>query len=125
MMRLGSVINNEFYDKQRMRQSTYNISRVLQLFKEDENFISIPRGCLKDLISIFDFLKIEYEIIDRREEGQEIEVEFCKDLRPEQESALVSIMSEENGVFVAPPGFGKTVMAAALISEYKRNTFQR
>ena len=31
-------------------------------------------------------------------------------------------MCEDNGVFVAPPGFGKTVMAAALISEYKRNT---
>lgn len=122
MMRLGSVINNEFYDKQRMRQSTYNISRVLQLFKEDENFISIPRGCLKDLISIFECLKVEYEIIDKRVEGKEIEVEFCKDLRPDQETALVNIMCEDNGVFVAPPGFGKTVMAAALISEYKRNT---
>ena len=122
MMRLGSVINNEYYDKQRMRQSTYNTPRVLQLFKEDENFISIPRGCLNDLKLIFDFLKIEYEIVDRREEGKEIDVEFCKELRIEQEIALVNIMSKDNGVFVAPPGFGKTVMAAALISEYKRNT---
>ena len=122
MMRLGSVVNNEFYDKQRMRQSTYNTPRVWQLFKEEENFINIPRGCLKDLILIFEFLKIEYEIIDRREEGQEIEVELCKNLRSDQETALVNIMCEENGVFVAPPGFGKTVIAAALISEYKRNT---
>lgn len=122
IMRLGSVANNEFYDKQRLRQSTYNISRVLQLFKEEDNFISIPRGCLKDLMILFNYLKIEYEIIDKREEGKEIEVDFCKELRIEQEIALINVMSKENGVFVAPPGFGKTVMAAALIAEYKRNT---
>ena len=35
---------------------------------------------------------------------------------------IVNVMSKDNGIFVAPPGFGKTVMAAALISEYKKNT---
>ena len=122
MMRLGSVINNEFYDKQRMRQSTYNIPRVLQLFNEDDKFISIPRGCLKELISIFEILKIDYEIVDKREEGKEINIEFVKTLRAEQEAALSNLLCDENGVFVAPPGFGKTVISAALISEHKKNT---
>lgn len=33
LMRLGSIHNKEFYEKQKIRQSTYNIPRVLQLFK--------------------------------------------------------------------------------------------
>lgn len=122
MMRLGSVINNEYYDKQRMRQSIYNIPRVLQLFKEDEKFISIPRGCLEDLISIFDYLHICYEIMDNRVEGTNIDVEFIKELRQKQETALVNIFPKDNGVIVAPPGFGKTVLAAALISKIKKST---
>ena len=122
MMRLGSVINNEFYEKQRMRQSTYNIPRVIQLFKEDDNFISIPRGCLKDLISILDYFHVEYEIIDNREEGKDIDVEFNGTLKPEQEFALANVMSKDNGVFVATTAFGKTVLATALISEIKKNT---
>ena len=122
MMRLGSVINNEYYEKQRMRQSTYNIPRVLQLFKEDDAFISLPRGCYKDLITIFDSLNVDYEVVDYRNEGSDIEVEFNGELRTEQEIALFNIMCEDNGVFVAPTAFGKTVLSAALISETKKNT---
>ncbi len=120
--RISSVINNEFYKKQRMRQSTYNISRVLELFKETENIISIPRGCLSDLKAILEYIKVKYEINDTRERGKDIDVEFCKELRQEQEIALNNIMREENGVFVAPTGFGKTVIGSALISKYKINT---
>ena len=122
LMRLGSVINNEYYEKERMRQSTYNIPRILQLFKEDDSCIQLPRGCLNDLIKILDTINVSYEIIDNRNEGQNLDVEFIGELREEQEVALSNILTKNNGVFVAPTGFGKTVLSAALISELKKNT---
>lgn len=47
---LGSVPNIEFYKLERLRKSTYNTQRFFQLFKEDNSFFYLPRGCLDELL---------------------------------------------------------------------------
>ncbi len=122
LMRLGSTSNPQFYEKQRLRQSTYNTPRVYQLFKEDDSFIYLPKGCLDDLISLFNYLHVNYQINDYRNNGQDIQVKLKYELRSEQQIAVNNILCKDNGIFVAPTAFGKTIVAAAIIATIKKNT---
>lgn len=36
--------------------STYNINRIVELYKEKDDYISLPRGCLNDLMFILKML---------------------------------------------------------------------
>lgn len=62
------------------------------------------------------------KIVDKRNKIVKIGVEFFGTLHREQNSALTEILQNENGVFVAPPGFGKTVVASAVIAKRKVST---
>lgn len=61
-------------------------------------------------------LDIAMELEDERFEGTEVEIEFRGRLRPEQEKAASSLLARDAGILVAPPGSGKTVIAANVIA---------
>lgn len=122
LMRLGSIHNKEFYEKQKIRQSTYNIPRVLQLFKEDDSFIYLPRGCYDELIEVFRSLFIDYEIIDNTNKGEIIDVTFNGELYDYQKIAQEEMLKVNNGILSASTAFGKTVLAISMIAELKINT---
>ncbi len=121
LMRLGSIPNRDYYEKQNSRISTYGIPRVLQLFKEDDICLYLPRGCYEDLILILDYLNVNYNIIDQRNEGNIIPVIFKGELKSFQKTALEKLLEYDNGILVAPTAFGKTIVAISLISELKTN----
>lgn len=121
LMRLASVHNKEFYEKQKIRQSTFNIPRVLQLFREDDNFIYLPRGCYEELINILRLLFVEYQIIDNRNNGEKIDVEFNGELYEHQQIAQEEMLKYNNGILSASTAFGKTILAISLISKLKTN----
>ena len=124
MYRLGSVPNPEFYEMDKARRAIYKykISRIQCLYQEDESFIHLPRGCYDDLIKVLNFLNIDLEIQDKRIEGNIIPVSFNGNLYETQKEGLDTILKYQNGLFVAPTAYGKTVVAIALISEIKLNT---
>jgi hypothetical protein len=43
LKRLAIIHNPEFYEKQAKRISTYKIERIIELFKENIDYISLPR----------------------------------------------------------------------------------
>lgn len=43
--RIASFKNPEFYARQGMRLSTYNIPRIISCAEILDNYITIPRGC--------------------------------------------------------------------------------
>lgn len=122
LMRLGSIHNKEFYEKQKIRQSTYNIPRVLQLFKEDDSFIYLPRGCYEELVDVFRMLFIDYEVIDNTNKGESIDVSFNGKLYDYQEIAQNEMLKYNNGILSASTAFGKTVLAISMIAKIKTNT---
>jgi superfamily II DNA or RNA helicase len=105
-----------------MRMSTYNTSRVIAVFDETEEYISIPRGLRMQLIQLLDDAGAKYAVIDEMNHGREIDVAFRGDLAIQQQEALLSLLNHENGVLSAATGFGKTVIGAALIGEKRINT---
>lgn len=122
LIRLAAFQNPEFYKAQAMRLSTFNIPRVISCCEDFSNHIGLPRGCLDDVIALLKYHRIKPEIIDERFPGNPIEVQFQGILRPEQQEAADTMLSQDTGVLSATTGFGKTVIAAYMIAERKTNT---
>ncbi|MDO8669910.1 MAG: DEAD/DEAH box helicase, partial [Dehalococcoidia bacterium] len=59
---------------------------------------------------------ITAELEDERHAGAPITASFRGELRRDQAAALETMLAQETGILCAPPGFGKTVTAAALIA---------
>lgn len=118
---LAAFHNPEFYKKQKMRFSTHATPRVICCAEIVDNYLSLPRGCLEDAEALLKEYDIKLHIEDKRTTGKKVNFKFAGNLNPEQQKALKSILSEDFGVLVAPPGAGKTVLAIAAIAKRKTN----
>lgn len=119
---LAAFQNPEFYKKQKMRFSTHATPRVICCAEIDSGYLSMPRGCLEDMRSLLKEYKVGFQITDKRNAGKNIECNFLGALNDGQALALEDVLSKDCGVFVAPPGSGKTVLAIKAIAERKTNT---
>lgn len=120
--RLGAFPNPEFYKAQAMRLPTYNKPRIISLSEETDKYLSLPRGCEKDLNLLFKKGNTKIELIDKRNQGMRINVRFNGQLRPTQVEAVNELLKFDTGVLSATTAFGKTVVGANIISEKKVNT---
>jgi superfamily II DNA or RNA helicase len=113
--------NSEFYKKQRMRFSTHATPRIICCAEITDGYLSLPRGCLEDIRALLKEYEIPFNVEDKRFAGQAIDCNFKGSLNDAQEEALNEILSVDFGVFVAPAGSGKTVLAIAAIARRKTN----
>ncbi|MBF0558670.1 MAG: DEAD/DEAH box helicase family protein [Nitrospirae bacterium] len=120
--RLASFQNPEFFKKQSMRFSTALTPRVICCAEEIKAYLAIPRGCIDDLKKLLAENGSDLTIDDKRHSGQYCDFTFCGDLTDVQEKAVRELLKHSTGVFVAPPGVGKTVLGIRLIAERKTNT---
>lgn len=120
--RLAAFANPEFYRAQAMHQSVYGKPRIINLGEERDGFIMLPRGCKDGLLTLLENAGAEHAIKDERAYGRPIDMSFAGTLRPAQQKAVESMLAHDNGMLSAPTGFGKTVAAAAIISEVKLPT---
>jgi superfamily II DNA or RNA helicase len=118
---LAAFQNPEFYKKQKMRFSTHATPRVICCAEIVDDYLSLPRGCLDDLKGLLDEYGVKLNIDDKRFAGRGVDFTFNGVLNDEQEEALEGILELDFGVFVAPPGTGKTVLAIAAIAKRKTN----
>ena len=122
LKRIASFKNPEFYVRQGMRLSTYNIPRIISCVDMEENYIALPRGCEDAVVALLEDNQVSYSIEDKTNHGENITVKFKGELREEQKMAIDSLTSHDNGVLNATTAFGKTVTAIGLIAERQVNT---
>ena len=120
--RLATFANPEFYQKQKLRMSVYNIPMVIDCSKEDDKYLKLPRGTYEYLESLCKTNNIKIVKVDKRFKGKKINVVFNGELRDEQQKALDNLLKYENGILCAPTGFGKTVIGCKIIEERNVNT---
>ena len=120
--RLAAFQNPEFYKKQAMRLSTALTPRVISCAKEHQQHIELPRGCLDDLEELLSFYDVTLEVNDVRCAGKPLDVHFYGELTQLQDQAVRSMLAHDTGVYVAPPGSGKTVVGIHLIARRACNT---
>jgi superfamily II DNA or RNA helicase len=90
----ASMHNPQFYEKQRMRASTWDIPRFLQFFDETiDGGLVVPRGMLTTVTEL-----------------------------AAQAGSKLDLADERSAVLVAPPGTGKTVMACAVVAAHQVST---
>lgn len=96
--------------------------RVIQHARIENDRIHLPRGLDQQLYRRFEEAMIPYQIDDQTTYGQELDLNFLGQLRPEQEEMVQTLQQNTHGILVAATGSGKTMMATALIGELKVST---
>jgi superfamily II DNA or RNA helicase len=122
IQRLAAFQNPEFYKKQRLRLSTHLTPRVITCAEELAEYVALPRGCRDDLEALLGSGGSTLAVEDRRQRGEPLDLRFQGELTPVQEQASQALLSHDAGVFVAPPGVGKTVVGTYLVAARGRST---
>jgi superfamily II DNA or RNA helicase len=117
LRRLAAFQNPEFYKKQSMRLSTALTPRVIACAEELALFMALPRGCLPDAQRLLRENGAELAIEDQRYKGTPLAHKFGGELTPVQKEAARALLAHDIGVFVGPPGIGKTVLGTYLVAQ--------
>lgn len=126
--RLASFSNPVFFKTQAMRFSTHGIPRYISCARIEngpggKKWLSLPRGCYDEMLSLLKEQGVEAKIDDKRNEGDRLTtLKFLGKLRKDQTKAVNSIAKHDSGVLHAPTAFGKTVTAIGIIKKRKTNT---
>ncbi|RLA16999.1 MAG: hypothetical protein DRQ62_15440 [Gammaproteobacteria bacterium] len=123
LKRLASFSNPVFFKTQALRFSTHGIPRYISCARIEQGYLSLPRGCLDEVIALIEQQAIQIEFDDKRQVGVKLSsLKFLGKLRKEQGKAVNVMMQHQTGVLHAPTAFGKTVTAIGIIAKIKVNT---
>ncbi|MEK6587541.1 MAG: DEAD/DEAH box helicase family protein, partial [Chloroflexota bacterium] len=114
---LASLHNPVFYERQKLRLSTYRTPRFIRCYEEDPGSLVLPRGVLEEVRSAVTTAGSKLAIQDLRPHPAKQTFLFTGTLTPIQQAAIRPFLHHEYGVLVAPPGAGKTVMACAIAAQ--------
>lgn len=112
--------NSEFLIKKRMGLNVYGVERYFKLIESDDEFIKIPRGFFRELLDFLNKNNIKFSLTDERKKLEEIKFDSSCKLFDYQKDAVDNMLASEQGVLVAPPGAGKTIMGIEMIAKLKQ-----
>ena len=123
LTKLVTFHNPMFYQLQALNKFVGRTPRFLTMAEPfNRDYFCLPRGVLTEMIDLLEDNDIPFELRDRRITGTKISIKLDLKLREKQKKALKALLSEDQGLLVASTGFGKTIVAAALIAERKVST---
>lgn len=115
--RLAALQNPKFYELQNMRRSTAKTPRVIQSAEDLPAYVGLPRGCGEGLAELLGEYGSTADISDERQRGMAVDFRFQGELTAVQREAVEALLANDIGMFVAPPGTGKTVVGTYLVAK--------
>lgn len=122
MADIASFKNPEFYKAQARRISTHGIPRIIQCSIEEQDVLILPRGCLEELLEFFGGKSIKVNVVDHQYPGENIDMNFHGTLSSQQVEVVNTLLEFNQGTLAATTGFGKTIVATAIIAKRRVNT---
>jgi superfamily II DNA or RNA helicase len=117
MKQLALLHNPQFYEREKLRLSTWRIPRFIRCYKEDASHLHLPRGTVEELKEIAEEAGTEFSVTDQRPLLEKLSLKFVGSLTLKQMNAIRAVLSADMGVLIAPPGAGKTVMGCYAVAE--------
>lgn len=114
--------NPAWQENQRRGRWNRGVEKELLFYEEDQASLSVPRGCMRLLITACRRLGVPFSLTDERRKCPDVSFDFAGALRPFQEEACRAVLKKEFGVLTAPTGAGKTVMALYLVAQRRQPT---
>lgn len=114
--------NPVWQENQRRGRWNRGVDKDLLFYEETDEGLSVPRGCMRMLITACRHHNVAFSLTDNRRTCPEVDFEFAGSLRPFQEEACNAVLKKEFGVLTAPTGAGKTVMALYLVAQRRQPT---
>ena len=122
MENVASFSNPEFYKAQAKRLSTHGIPRLVQCANDGQKELVLPRGCLEELQNLLKHESIQMDISNHSYAGENIGIDFHGNLSMQQDEVVNALLEKDHGTLAATTGFGKTVVATAVMARRKVNT---
>ena len=116
LKRLATFANPVFHEKQRLRFPTHDTPRFLFAGELHPDHLVLPRGVIADAVQLVRRAGGRLHLTDQRPPATPVPFVFHGTLTPPQQAAVDALLAHDDGVLVAPPGAGKTVMACALLA---------
>ncbi len=113
---LASLHNPAFYEKERLRLSTWKTPRLLRCYGESIDRLLLPRGLREAAEAVVAEAGSRLVVREQRRDAPAIDVHLRATLPAGQQAAFEALCRHDLGVLVAPPGAGKTVLACAVIA---------
>jgi len=114
--------NPEFYAMERFGYSTWKTPRFIKTLEVLPDGITVPLGFLNKVKGFAEKEQLKAEIIDQRTIAKQISFPSKLLLRKDQQYVLNQLMKEDRVILEAQPGFGKTIVALALMKKRGQKT---
>lgn len=114
--------NPEFYAKERFGYSTWQTPRFIKTIDVNPENIAIPAGYLDQVLQFISENQLQVEIIDNRTSTKTTSFKSKLKLRKDQQKEFTKLLKHERIIFQAQPGFGKTMVALALMQKRRQKT---
>jgi superfamily II DNA or RNA helicase len=113
---LASLHNPEFYEKEKLRFSTWNTPRFIRCYRETLDHLLLPRGLREKASAIVTEAGSRLSVREGFVTTDPVSVSPHVVLTSEQMAAADTLEKHDLGMLVAPPGSGKTVVACELVA---------
>jgi len=114
--------NPEFYEKERLGYSTWQTPRFIRTLEIQPDGVLVPIGFLEKVMAYAEQEHLTVTIDDRRITTKTTSFPSKLILRKDQQKVLKQLIGYNRVILNANPGFGKTMVALALMKKLRQRT---